>query len=62
VRIWRLDGGMFRVGMGSRTASRETVTGREPGLLFVDISATNAIRKVHETDHDVLGRIDASFG
>ena len=48
--------------MQSRKASRETVTSREPGLLFIDISATNAIRKVHKTDHDVLGRTDASFG
>lgn len=62
MRIWRLDGGMSRVEMQSRKASRETVTSREPGLLFIDISATNAIRKVHKTDHDVLGRTDASFG
>jgi hypothetical protein len=62
VRIWRLNGGMSRVGTGSRTASIEIVTSREPGLLFMDISATIVIRKVHKTDHDVLGQIDASFG
>jgi hypothetical protein len=62
VRIWRLNDGMSRVGMGCRTASIETVTSREPGLLFMDISAINLIKKVHKTDHDVSGQIDASFG
>lgn len=62
VRIWRLNDGMSRVGMECRTASIETVTSREPGLLFMDTSATNLIGKVHRTDHDVLGQINASFG
>ena len=53
---------MSQVGMGSRTESAETVTSRGPGLLFVDISVTNIMPKVHKTDLGVLGQIDAAFG
>jgi len=50
------------VEMGDRTALVDSVTSREPGLLFVDISAMGVITRVHETDLGVLGQIDASFG
>lgn len=62
VHIWRLDGGMSRVAMKFRMASIETIASLEPGLLFMDISATNATGKMHKTDRNVLGRIDAFFG
>ena len=61
MRIWRLNGGMFQVGMGYHTESRAIATNQEPGLLFMDISATNVIRKGAETDPDVLEQIDASL-
>lgn len=48
--------------MKSRMESIEIIASLEPGLLFMDISATNATRKVHKTDRNVLGRINASFG
>lgn len=47
--------------MGYHTESRAIVTNQEPGLLFMDISATNVIRKGAETDPDVLEQIDASL-
>jgi hypothetical protein len=60
--IWRPDDGMSRMAMKSRMESIETIASLEPGLLFMDISATNATIKVHKTDRNVLGRINASFG
>jgi hypothetical protein len=62
VHIWRLDGGMSRGAMKSHMASIETIASLEPGLLFMDISATNVTRKVHKTDRNVLERINAFFG
>lgn len=47
--------------MGYHTESRAIATNQEPGLLFMDISATNVIRKGAETDPDVLEQIDASL-
>ncbi len=61
VHILRLDGEMSRVAMKSRMVSIETITSRELGLLFMDISSTNVTRKVHKTDRNVLERINASF-
>lgn len=48
--------------MESHTASTKTITSRGPGLLFVDVSATNVMPKVYETDLGELGRTDSSFG
>jgi len=48
--------------MESHTASTETITSREPGLLFVDVSATNVMPKLYETDLGGSGQIDSSFG
>lgn len=59
--ILRLNGGMSRVAMKSHMASIETIASLEPGLLFTEISATNVTRKVHKTDRNMLGRINAFF-
>jgi hypothetical protein len=59
--IWPLDGGMFRTVMMFRMVSKATITSQGPGLLWVDISATIAMTKNHETNLDALGQIDASF-
>ena len=45
--------------MKFRMASIETIASLEPGLLFMDISATNVTRKVHKTDRNALERINA---
>jgi hypothetical protein len=50
------------VAMKSRMVLIETIASLEPGLLFMDISATYVTRKVHKTDRNVLGRINAFFG
>lgn len=48
--------------MVSRTVSRGTLTSRGSGLLFVDVSATNVMPKLYETDLGELGQTDSSFG
>lgn len=46
----------------SRTASTETITSRGSGLLIVDVSATNVIPRLYETDLGELGQTDSYFG
>jgi hypothetical protein len=44
-----------------RMVSKATITSQGPGVLCVDISATIAMTKIHETNLGALGQIDASF-
>ena len=44
-----------------RMESKATITSQGPGLLCVEISAIIVMTKIHETDLDALGQIDASF-
>ena len=44
------------------TESRERITSRGPGLLFVDVSVTSVMPKLYKTDLGELGQRDSSFG